>query len=226
MKKIPTLFERQFENHKVVGITDKVTPGCECILEGAGVATIKWDGSACAVIGEILYKRYDAKKGKPVPANAIKCQEEADPVTGHLPCWVPIDTNNPADKWFIKAFENTFAPHLISKGDGVIIEAPSATYEVIGPHFQGNPYHFDNDRVVIHGSDVILESSWFKSIRTFDGILDFFKNSDEGKIEGIVFWVDGKPKCKIKRSDFGLPWPIDYPYIPDKVGMGRIRLYR
>ena len=40
MKKIPTLFERQYENHKVVGITDKVTPGCECILEGAGVATI------------------------------------------------------------------------------------------------------------------------------------------------------------------------------------------
>lgn len=25
--------------------------------------------------------------------------------------------------------------------------------------------------------------------------------------EGIVFWKDGEPECKIKRSDFGLPWP-------------------
>jgi hypothetical protein len=25
-------------------------------------------------------------------------------------------------------------------------------------------------------------------------------------IEGIVFWKDGQPWCKIKRTDFGLPW--------------------
>ena len=24
--------------------------------------------------------------------------------------------------------------------------------------------------------------------------------------EGIVFWNDGQPQCKIKRSDFGFPW--------------------
>lgn len=34
MKKIPTLFEREFENHKVVRITDKVKPGFEWVLEG------------------------------------------------------------------------------------------------------------------------------------------------------------------------------------------------
>lgn len=27
-------------------------------------------------------------------------------------------------------------------------------------------------------------------------------------IEGIVFWKDGEPKCKIKRSDFGFQWPV------------------
>ena len=26
--------------------------------------------------------------------------------------------------------------------------------------------------------------------------------------EGIVFWKDGEPQCKIKRSDFGFEWPI------------------
>ena len=30
----------------------------------------------------------------------------------------------------------------------------------------------------------------------------------ENAIEGIVFWLDGAPVCKIKRTDFGLPWPI------------------
>lgn len=29
MKKIPTLFKRKYENHKVAGITDEITPGCE-----------------------------------------------------------------------------------------------------------------------------------------------------------------------------------------------------
>ena len=37
MKKIPTLFERVFENHKKVGILPKVTPGMEWVLEGRGI---------------------------------------------------------------------------------------------------------------------------------------------------------------------------------------------
>jgi hypothetical protein len=28
------------------------------------------------------------------------------------------------------------------------------------------------------------------------------------KVEGIVFWKDGEPQCKIKRSDFGFEWPV------------------
>ena len=64
MKKIPTLFERVFENHKKVGILPNVTPGMEWVLEGEGVATEKMDGSCCAIIGGVFYKRYDAKRGK------------------------------------------------------------------------------------------------------------------------------------------------------------------
>ena len=26
-------------------------------------------------------------------------------------------------------------------------------------------------------------------------------------IESLVFWKDGEPQCKIKRSDFGIKWP-------------------
>lgn len=30
-------------------------------------------------------------------------------------------------------------------------------------------------------------------------------NNDQ---EGLVFWLNGEPVCKIKRTDFGFKWPI------------------
>ena len=59
MKKIPTLFERVFDNHHKVGINNKVHPGMEWVLGGEGTATEKIDGSCCTVIGGVFYKRYD-----------------------------------------------------------------------------------------------------------------------------------------------------------------------
>ena len=45
MRKIPTLFVREFlPNHKII-ITDQVAPGCEWVLAGEGVATRKLDGT-------------------------------------------------------------------------------------------------------------------------------------------------------------------------------------
>lgn len=188
MKKIPTLFERVYENHRVAACLPNVTPGMEWVLEGKGEATVKIDGSCCAVIGGDFYKRYDAKKGKPVPEGAIKCQEEADPVTGHFPCWVKVDENKPEDKWFVKAFHHTKEKEGMP-GDG--------TYEAIGKHFNSNPYGMDHDTLVPHGKEVIEVE------RTFEGIREYLS---ENYIEGIVFWLDGTPRCKIKRSDFGFEW--------------------
>ena len=82
MKKIPTLFKREFENHSVVRTLPEVTEGMEWVLEGEGVATVKWDGSCCAIIGGVLYKRYDAKHSKRPPEGAIPCCDP-DPITGH-----------------------------------------------------------------------------------------------------------------------------------------------
>ena len=42
--------------------------------------------------------------------------------------------------------------------------------------------------------------------RTFEGLRDYLR---EHEIEGIVFWKDGEPRCKIKRSDFGFKWPLN-----------------
>ena len=189
MKKIPTLFKRVFENHRIKEVLPEVEPELEWVLNGEGVATVKYDGSCCAIINGELYKRYDAKNGKPIPKGAIKCQEEADAVTGHLPCWVKCDRNNPADKWFWVAEDEV--------GYTQTQLVPERTYEAIGKHFNGNPYGMDYDMLIPHGQEVIEVE------RSFEGIRKFL---EENYIEGIVFWKDDKPQCKIKRTDFGFDW--------------------
>jgi len=192
MKKIPTLFVRNYERGKITGIKDELTnPELQIVLDGKTKATIKTDGACAAVIDGMAYKRYDAKNGKPIPNGAIKCQEEADPITGHLPCWVPIRRDNPADKWFVKAFETRIKCNKMDDG----------TYEVYGKHFNGNPYELDEDFTIKHGIETIVEMS-YKPL-TFEKIKDWLYNHNQ---EGIVFWYDNKPLCKIKRSDFGMPW--------------------
>lgn len=194
MKKIPTLFKRVFEGHKIVGITEDLTSeDLKPVLED-GIPTVKWDGSCCAIINGQFYKRYDAKKGKPVPEGAIKCQEEPDPITGHMPCWVEVDPDNKADKWFMEAYVNTLDGYL---------KLPDGTYEALGPHFRGNPYNFEKDILKKHGVD---EIKWYDTpLNSFNNIGYFLRFSE---IEGIVFWYDGEPRCKIKRSDFGYSWPV------------------
>ena len=159
MKKIPTLFKRVYDGHKIVAILPDVMPGMEWVIEGKGIATLKIDGSCCAIINGELYKRYDAKAGKPIPERAIKCQDDPD-------------------QYAYMGIEN-------------------GTYEAIGKHFQGNPYNLGYDTLVRHGETELLVE------RSFEGIKNFLKNH---YIEGIVFWLDGEPRCKIKRSDFGFEW--------------------
>ena len=210
MKKIPTLFERVYENHKIVDILPNVTKGMEWVLEGKGIATLKVDGSCCAIINGEFYKRYDAKRGKPIPEGAIKCHEEPDPITGHLPCWMKVDENKPEDKWFMEAYKNAIDDGKIETtnsglASGKISEhrefvypkMQDGTYEAIGVHFQGNPYNLRSDTIVKHGTIIINVE------RTFDGIKKYLSDH---YIEGIVFWLDGEPRCKIKRSDFGFEW--------------------
>jgi hypothetical protein len=192
MKKIPTLFNREFENHRIKTITPDVTPGCEWVLAGEGVATEKLDGTCCLFKDGKLWKRYDAKRGKPIPAGAILCQPEADAVTGHLPCWLPVSETDPSDKWHRLAFENQ-----IASGCGF---EENQTYELCGPHFQTNPYKLDHDQFFKHGEKILDNVP-----RDYDGIHRYLETH---MIEGIVFHRGNGDMCKIKRSDFGFTWKV------------------
>lgn len=112
------------------------------------------------------------------------------------------DRNNPSDKWFWSAFDNYVLKCSKNHLDTCESSNPNdvvsdGTYEAVGRHFRNNSYNMDSDILIPHGKQVVEVE------RTFDGIKQYLS---ENYIEGIVFWKDGEPKCKIKRSDFGFEW--------------------
>ena len=155
-------------------------------------------------------KRYDAKKDKRgnmklPPEGAIPC-DDPDPVTGHWPHWVKVVENSPSDRWFLDAYRD------VKNREG---ELPNGTYEAIGSHFQSNPYQLKQDTLVRHGTiEIDLPDRSFESIRRY--LLSH-------RSEGIVFWKDGKPQCKIKRKDFGLKWPCSSEDILQDMPMDEMR---
>lgn len=192
MKKIPTLFQRLYDGGYAVGMSRKVTEGCEWVLNGDGIATEKVDGMCCAIIGGKLYKRVIQNVGRRLPAaEMIPCQFDPDPVTREMPYWVRIREQSVGDKWLISAYNNT----PWNRKDG--------TYEAVGKHFNANPYHLDSDFLEEHGRIHIRNCP-----RDYDGLKRYLGSH---QIEGIVFYRGNGEMCKIKRRDFGFPWPVfDY----------------
>lgn len=184
MKKMKTLFNRHFVNHKIVGIDEIPAEGCEWVLDGEGVVTQKLDGTCCLIKDGKLFARFDWKDGRELPEGAIPCQSEADSITGSFPHWVPV-TDEPKFKWHRIAFEK-----LEDKSDG--------TFELIGKHVNGNPEKIEGDILVRHGSIILNDVP-----RSFNGIKEFLRTHE---IEGIVFHRENGEMCKIKRTDFGFDW--------------------
>ncbi len=187
MIKIPCLFNRTFEGHNKQTLLNEVTPGCEWVIAGEGVATRKYDGTACSVIGGKLYKRYDAKKGKEPPIGAIPCCEP-DAVTGHWPHWLKVDPRKPEDKWHVLTWQHLYAG----------CPWPDGTYELIGPGIGSNAEGRSARCFARHGNVILPNVP-----RTFDGLREYL---GENLIEGIVFHHQDGRMCKIRRHDFGWYW--------------------
>ena len=183
MKKISTLYKK--DPNDLSRVINEINHENEWVINGEGIPTRKFDGTATAIINGELYKRYDVKKGKQVPVNAIPCQEP-DEITGHWPHWIKCDRNNPADKWHFAGYDA-----LENKEDG--------TYELCGEKLQGNPEHLTGHILVKHGIEVLPVTDL-----SFEGLKNYLSNPDLD-IEGIVFHhkIDGR-MCKIRKCDFGI----------------------
>jgi hypothetical protein len=208
MKKIPSLFKRDYEDTREV--YDEVTEGCEWVIQGEGVATVKFDGTACMVRDGVLYKRYDRKlkKGpyrrkkrdpsywpvmddyKSAPEGWEACEVSPNHHTGHWPGWMPV-TDRPEDKYHREAWESLRNPPL-----------PNGTYELVGVKIGGNPYNLDDHRFWKHGEKFYPSG---EPPRDFEGLEAYFMVYT---IEGIVWHHPDGRMCKIKRRDFGYEWPV------------------
>ena len=184
MKKIPSIFLRDFDGNPSL-VKDVPDPAATWVFLGEGVPTRKFDGTCCLVRGGKLYKRLDCKRGKTPPTNFEPCGP-ADPVTGHHVGWVPVG-DEPDSRWHREAF--AAQPNL-----------PDGTYELCGPKLQGNPEGQVAHVLIPHGVEKLADVP-----RGFDALKEFLR---ERPIEGIVWHHPDGRMAKIKRTDFGWPWPI------------------
>jgi len=179
MKKIPTLFRRDPEN--MSRVLDEVTPGCEWVTEGEGVATRKLDGTCCMIDESgAFWKRRTVKRGKPDPETFIFCEEDSN--TGKRFGWVLVTSK---DKYHVEAFlelEGHWRP---------------GTYELLGPKIQGNPEQIKRHTLWRHASP----TKYPDAPRSFDGIRGWFDGKD---IEGLVFHHPDGRMAKIKLRDFDI----------------------
>lgn len=187
MRKMKTLFKRQFENHEIVKCLNEVEPECKWVLNGKGWATEKIDGTCCLIQDGKIYRRYDYKKGRKLPKGAIPCQEKADAITGHFPHWLLCTKDDSNSKYYLEAFERQKNEKL-----------EYGTYELIGKHINANPYNLEIDILEKHGKRILENVP-----RSYEGIKKYL---EEHYIEGIVFCRENGGMCKIKRTDFGFEW--------------------
>lgn len=184
MRKIPTVFERDWEGDRS-RVLDRVHADCGWVLAGEGVATRKLDGTCCAVIGGHLYKRLELRGVAPAPVGFIEVGHDDE--TGKTVGWVPVDPGEPANKWHVEAWR--FLEDTASAVEG--------TYELLGPKVQGNPERWAVHQLVAHGS-VLLEED---PPRSFEALKAWLDGKD---IEGIVWRHPDGRMAKVKLRDFGL----------------------
>jgi hypothetical protein len=180
MKKILSLFVR---NHDTNGLVrNEVTPGCEWVLAGEGVATRKYDGACCMFRAGVFYKRYTLIEGNRPPPD-FEPATELDPITRKQQGWVPVRPDGPEDQYFREALKAEPQP------------PPDGTYELCGPMVQGNLEKFKSHVLVPHGKDILTDCP-----RDYHALREYLSGRD---IEGVVWFHPDGRMAKLKGSDFG-----------------------
>lgn len=184
MKKMPTVFVRDFGTgpHHV---TEQVTPGCEWVLAGEGIATRKYDGTCCMLDEHgNWWGRREIKPGKQAPAYFVPI--DTDDVTGKTMGWEPIE-------------HSSFAKyHAEALAYGTPQNIPG-TYELVGERINGNPEHYAGHDLIRH-EDAERFAFTDRSYGELRRILTFLR--EKYGYEGVVFKHPDGRMAKLKAKDF------------------------
>jgi hypothetical protein len=186
MKKIPTLFKRDFTKPGNP-ITNQYNDGVGWVISGEGAATRKYDGMCCMVRDHKLYKRHEVRPGKQAPADFEVVA--TDPETGKSYGWVQVGWGS-EDKYFREALGTDGDPDNVDLHDG--------TFELVGPKVQGNPESYSIHRLLRHSN---AETFNPQPPVEFDKLRAWLEDLN---IEGIVWHHPDGRMVKIKKKDFGL----------------------
>ena len=200
MRKIPTLYRRDWSTHK---ITNDVTPGCEWVMRGEGKPTRKYDGTAVMLDADgKWWGRRVVKKGKATPTGFVLV--EFDPETGHAFGWEPIEQSM-AYKHFLDALEHDeglWEEVAVLEGE----TAQTGTYELCGPKINNNPEGFEHHRLIKHSDAEVIVSFWNPAIwnpaiiaSVVQGVIrEVYERSH---YEGIVWHHPDGRMAKLKAKD-------------------------
>lgn len=190
MRKIPTLFARDFE-HDPRYVTRDVSPGCEWVTKGEGMPTRKYDGTCVMFDGARWWARREVKPGRAEPPGFVALERDAE--TGKTVGWEPIGQSP-----FAKLHAQVLAADAAEEPDRPAPAWTAGTYELVGPKVNGNPEGAPEHMLLFHEDAQPLGDA----PRDFDGLATWLHAHD---FEGIVWHhLDGR-MAKIKKRDFPAP---------------------
>lgn len=207
MIKIPTLFVR--DPAKQFRVIPQLTLGCDWVLEGLGFPTVKIDGQTIKVLNGEIYRKLRPADGT------------------HEAAYVKVLEGDQEYPYLKEAFE-------ACRARAATQHVPDGIYEAFGPKIAGNHHGCETHNMIriapvsslllsniadgagiVRGPGVTVE-------RLFDSIQKALEDSPD--IEGIVWHREERATliaaAKIKRKDFGLPWPA--PMVKDPPAAGII----
>lgn len=186
MRKIPTVYQRDPANRALV--LDQVTPGCEWVLAGEGVATRKVDGVCTMFDGLDWWARRELRPNQHTPHGFLL--EQFDPTTGKAFGWVPIG-DSPFARFHTEAL--TADPRDWVPG----------TYELCGPKINRNPEHFLHHELIRHGLCLVH----LPGPLDYQVLRECLGSLAERGVEGVVWWHPDGRLAKLKARDFGAERP-------------------
>lgn len=194
MKKMTALIKIDRDKHMPLKEFNEIA--IEAICEATEItATRKRDGQAMMFLGgdnkdiDNWMTRRAVKPGKNIPEGFILAQKDEN--TGIFFGWEPARNSS-----IVKILKDALSTFDIDAENG-------DTFELTGPKMQGNPEKMEKHTLFKHGSeemniDII---GIIDSADPFDKLHEIATEWLEEGIEGIVLWIDGTPRVKIRTKD-------------------------